>query len=80
MSIGRYNDDHRREALEWSKKNYNIQIYDFPKDELTKWFTLLKPMIDAYVESTEKRGLPGRAVLQEVLQLKEKYAKEYTKQ
>lgn len=74
---GRYVDNHVKEAMEWSKKTYNVQVYELSPKEIDRWYSVLKPMTDKYVKDAEAKGLPAKAILEDVLKLKEKYSKEY---
>jgi TRAP-type C4-dicarboxylate transport system substrate-binding protein len=74
---GQYVDNHVKEAMEWSKKTYNVQVYELSPKEIDRWYSVLKPMTDKYIKDVEAKGLPGKAILEDVLKLKEKYSKEY---
>jgi TRAP-type transport system periplasmic protein len=74
---GTYVDDHVKEALAWSKEKYNHQIFNLPAAERAEIPKLLQPMMDDYVKRITALGLPGNQVLKDVLELKEKYEKQY---
>lgn len=74
---GKYVDDHVKEAVAWSKKTYNVQFHKLPPKEIERWYALLKPMTDTYLEEVAAKGLPAKAILDNVIKLKEKYSKEY---
>lgn len=77
---GQYVDNHVKEALRWSKETFkDFQMYNLPANELSKWYALLKPMNDKYLKDTEAKGLPAKAILDDVMKFKEKYSKEYAK-
>ncbi len=77
---GQYVDNHVNEALKWSKETYkDFQMVDLSKEELSKWYALLKPMSDQYIKDVEAKGLPAKTILDDVMKLKEKYSKEYAK-
>jgi TRAP-type C4-dicarboxylate transport system substrate-binding protein len=77
---GKYVDNHVNEALKWSKETFkDFQIYNLSKDELSKWYALLNPMADKYLKDYEAKGIPTKAILDDVTKLKEKYSKEYAK-
>jgi TRAP-type transport system periplasmic protein len=71
----RYVDKHAQEALEWAVKERKHQVLELPAADKEKLPGLFKPIIDAYVEKTTKAGLPGDAILKDVLALKAKYEK-----
>jgi TRAP-type C4-dicarboxylate transport system substrate-binding protein len=74
---GQYVDNHVKEAMEWSQKTYNVQVFKLSPQELSRWYALLKPMTDEHVKAVEAKGLPAKAILDDVMKLKEKYSKEY---
>jgi TRAP-type C4-dicarboxylate transport system substrate-binding protein len=77
---GQYVDNHVNSALKWSKDTFkDFQMIDLPKEELSRWYALLKPMTDKYLRDYEAKGLPTKAILSDVMTLKEKYTKEYAK-
>jgi TRAP-type C4-dicarboxylate transport system substrate-binding protein len=77
---GQYVDNHVKEALKWSKDNFkDFQVFDLSKDELSKWYALLKPMNERYLKDYEAKGIPTKAILADVMKFKDKYSKEYAK-
>jgi len=79
---GQYVDNHVKEAMKWSMETYKdpkVQVYELSKEELSKWYALLKPMTDKYLKDYEAKGLPTKAILDDVIKLKGKYTKEYAK-
>lgn len=76
---GQYVDNHVNEAMKWSKETHKVQVNTLPKPELDKWYALLKPMMNKYLKDYEAKGLPTKAILDDVMKLKAKYSKEYAK-
>jgi len=77
---GQYVDNHVKEAMKWSSQTYTnppVQVYKLSPQELSRWYALLKPMTDQYVSDVSAKGLPAKAILEDVLKLKEKYSKEF---
>ncbi|MEW6376947.1 MAG: TRAP transporter substrate-binding protein [Thermodesulfobacteriota bacterium] len=74
---GQYVDNHVKEAMKWSEKTYNVQVYKLSPKEISRWYALLKPMTDKHLKDVEAKGLPAKAILDDVMKLKEKYSKEY---
>jgi len=74
---GQYVDNHVKESMKWSDQTYKVKVYKLPPQELSKWYALLKPMTDTYIKNVEAKGLPAKAILDDVMKLKEKYSKEY---
>ncbi|MCJ7803543.1 MAG: TRAP transporter substrate-binding protein [Desulfobacterales bacterium] len=77
---GQYVDNHVNNSLKWSQETYkDFQMYTLSKEELAKWYALLKPMDDKYLKEYEAKGIPTKAILDDVLKSKDKYSKEYAK-
>ena len=76
---GQYMDRHVKESIEWSKKNYNIEIITLSKAEMAKWKKLMDPLIDDYIKKLNNAGLPGKKIIDDIYELKAKYEKEYAK-
>jgi len=74
---GKYVDDHVKESMAWSEKTYDVQVYKLSPKEISRWYAVLKPMTDTYLKDVQAKGLPAEAILDDVMKLKEKYAKEY---
>jgi TRAP-type transport system periplasmic protein len=72
---GDYVDGHVKEALDWSKEKYNLQIFNLPPNETAQIPTILKPIIDAYIKRVTEQGLPGEQIVKDVMELKAKYDK-----
>jgi TRAP-type C4-dicarboxylate transport system substrate-binding protein len=71
---GRYNDNHEKEALEWSKEKYNVEIITLASDELAEWHRLLGPLSEPYMDITEG-GISGKEFWAQMLKFKEAYLK-----
>lgn len=77
---GQYVDNHVHEALRWSRETYkDFQVYHLSREELAEWSALLRPMNEKYIKDYEAKGLPARAIYEDVLKSKDKYTKEYVK-
>lgn len=69
---GTYVDDHVTEALDWSKKNYDLQVFHLPAADAETVRTAVKPMLDEYVKKVTALGLPGDRIIADALALKKK--------
>ena len=74
---GKYMDDHVKKSIDWSKKNYNIEIYELPKKEMAKWDKLLEPITDKWIKGAEAKGIPGKKIVKDIEKLNKKYSKKY---
>ncbi len=69
---GTYVDDHVTEALAWSKKTHDHQVFTLSSADAENVKTLVKPMVDEYVKKVTALGLPGDKIVADVLALKTK--------
>jgi TRAP-type C4-dicarboxylate transport system substrate-binding protein len=74
---GKYMDDHVKKSIDWSKKNYNIEIYELSKEEMAKWDKLVEPITDKWVKDAEAKGIPAKEIVKEIDKLNKKYSKKY---
>ena len=72
---GTYEDNHSDEAIEWSKKTYNIEVIKLSKEEKAKWDKMLEPMISKWIGDAKAKGLPGEAIIEDIKALTKKYSK-----
>ena len=69
---GNYVDNHVAEALDWSKKNHNLQLFHLSAADEAAVRKNVQPMVDDYVKRVSAAGLPGKQILADVLALKKK--------
>lgn len=50
-------------------KAANVEIYQIPDDEIARWKEAAAPVIQNWIANTEKAGLPGRALYDQMMQL-----------
>jgi TRAP-type C4-dicarboxylate transport system substrate-binding protein len=74
---GTYVDAHVTEALAWSGKNYNHQVFILPAADGETVKGLLKPMADDYIKRVTEQGLPGSQIVADALALKKKHERQY---
>ena len=74
---GTYVDDHVTEALDWSRKNYNHQVFTLPAADAEAVKVQLKPMVDEYVKRVAALGLPAEQIVADALALKKKHELQY---
>ncbi len=71
---GDYMDNHVKDALEWSKQEYGLQMTTLTPEETARWDAKLKPIQDNYVAEMEGQGLPAKAYQKRLYELIEKYS------
>ena len=69
---GNYVDTHVTEALAWSKKNHDHQVFPLPAADAEAVKSQLKPMVDEYVKRVAALGLPADQIVADALALKKK--------
>jgi len=60
---------HAAEAL----KGMGVDIYEVSQSEQKVWWDALNPMLDGWIKSINDMGMPGQQIMEEVLDLSEKY-------
>ena len=69
---GEYADKHADDAVEWSKKEENVQFITLPKEELDKWKAKVENVQNQYFDRAKAAGLDGKKILDDVIKLKGK--------
>jgi TRAP-type C4-dicarboxylate transport system substrate-binding protein len=72
---GVYMDNHVNESLEWSKKNYSIEIIELSAAETAKWNERLDPIVQKWVDDAKEKGLPAQQIIADIQAFAKKYAK-----
>lgn len=73
---GNYVDGHVAEALDWSKKNHNLQVFPLSAADAATVKGLLQPMVDDYVKRVSAQGLNGKQIVADIMALKKKNEKQ----
>jgi TRAP-type C4-dicarboxylate transport system substrate-binding protein len=74
---GTYVDSHVTDALDWSKKSYDHQVFTLPADDSEAVRNLLKPMVDDYIKRVTALNLPANQIVADALALKKKHEQQY---
>jgi TRAP-type C4-dicarboxylate transport system substrate-binding protein len=74
---GNYVDAHVTEALAWSRKTYDHQVFTLSGSDAESVKTLLKPIVDDYVKRVTALGLPADRIVADALALKKKHERQY---
>jgi len=72
---GDYMDNHVKEAIEWSKKTYNVEFITLSKEEKAAWEAKLQFLTDKWVAGAKEKGLPAEAIVSDIKASVAKYAK-----
>jgi TRAP-type C4-dicarboxylate transport system substrate-binding protein len=73
---GRYVDEHVREAVEWSKDTYSVEVIEFSKEEKKRMNELLSPLVEGYIQRTESK-VPAGEVIDDIHKFMAKYKEKY---
>jgi TRAP-type C4-dicarboxylate transport system substrate-binding protein len=74
---GKYVDGHAKDAMEWSKKEHNVEFIPLSDEERGKWMGKVAPLVEDYVKKMEAAKLPGAQIVDDAKKLTEKYNKEF---
>ena len=72
---GRYLDSHVTKSLQWSKEQYDVQVYTLTETEHAEIKAKGEGLVEAWKQEAAKAGLDGDAILADMLALKNKYEK-----
>lgn len=74
---GQYMDQHVIEALDWSKKKYDIELIHLSPEQYAIAQDKIAPLVQEWQDTANKDGLPAEKILLDLQALKAKYEKEY---
>ncbi len=63
---GQYLDNHVKESIEWSVKNQGVKVIKLSAKEKAKWDKRLEPITNKWIKSAEKKGLAGKAIVEDI--------------
>lgn len=63
---GTYMDQHVEESVQWSKKNYNVELIAFDETRKSCWNALLQPIIDQWKTTATGKGLPADDIITDI--------------
>jgi TRAP-type C4-dicarboxylate transport system substrate-binding protein len=72
---GTYMDNHVKEAIDWSEKNYQVEFIKLDPKEKANWDQMLQPIIDQWIEEAKEKELPAEAIVTDMKALVAKYSK-----
>ena len=73
---GEYVDNHVRESLAWSKKDYDHQVYTFSKADIDAMNELLRPITDSYIARVSALGFAADKIVSDVMELKKHHERQ----
>ncbi len=75
---GRLRAEHTRGGLEYGVNEHGIEVFELTPEEEAKWLQRIEPVVDDWIQRREARGLPGRAAVEIIRDLDQKYSQEYS--
>lgn len=72
---GTYMDNHVKESIEWSKKNYNVEFIQLSDSEMATWNQKLQFITENWVKSAKEKGLPAEAIVEDIKTLTKNHSK-----
>ena len=75
---GDYLDNHCVDAVEWAVSEEGVEVVTLSADEQARWDAALQPLVEEYVADLESKGLPGRAFVERLYELRDKYSAEFS--
>jgi TRAP-type C4-dicarboxylate transport system substrate-binding protein len=76
LKAGKIWDYHQIEGMDYGIQ-HGMEVIEIPPDEAKRWTARLKPVQDEYVAEMAAKGLPGKEVLDFVLENAREYAERY---
>jgi len=67
-----------KEGLEYGKKEHGIETIQLSQEQHNKWRKKVKPVVNEWVESMNKKGLPGEETLDIAQEMDKKYTIMYS--
>ncbi len=72
---GTYMDDHVKDSIEWSKKNYNVEFIQLGDSEMAMWNQKLQFITDNWIKKAKEKGLAAEAIVEDIRALTKKHSK-----
>ncbi len=63
---GRYMDRHVREAMQWSREKYKVEVIKLSPAEKTRWDKRLRPIVAKWIAGARAKGLDGEAIVADI--------------
>jgi len=72
---GTYMDNHVKDSIEWSKKNYNVEFIQLGDSEMAMWNQKLQFIADNWIKNAKEKGLAAEAIVEDIKTLTKKHSK-----
>ncbi len=76
--VAGFYDKLNKEGSEWAQKEESVKIYTLTESQKYKWKEKLKPLLDEQITKLNKRNLPGKKIMNTILELAKKYNQKYS--
>lgn len=71
---GVYVDNHVKDALEWSKETYGVEVIRLSDEERARWNERLAPITEGWIADASGKGLPAETIVADIRELAAKHA------
>ena len=71
---GKYMDNHVKEAISWSKKEYKVEFIELSDSEKAEWSNKLKFITDKWIQDAKAKGFPAEAIVKDIKTFTKKYS------
>ncbi|RJX27834.1 MAG: ABC transporter substrate-binding protein [Dethiobacter sp.] len=74
---GKLRTDHTEGGLQYGIKEHKVEVITLSAEEQARWLKQIEPVVDAWIEKTNKAGLPGNDVVKKVKEIDAKMSQKY---
>jgi len=65
-------------AIKWAQDEHSMEMITLSEEEAQKWKDILKPLLDKRISTLDESGLPGKEIVDRIMELADKYNQEYS--
>ena len=71
---GNYMDNHVKEAIIWSEKEYKVEFIRLNKKQKLEWNKKLRFINDQWIKNAKEKGLPAETIVNDIKSFAKKYS------
>jgi TRAP-type C4-dicarboxylate transport system substrate-binding protein len=71
---GDYMDNHVKDSIQWSEKNYQVEFIKLSQKEKTKWDGRLKNITEQWIADKKAKGYPAEQIVEDIKVLIKKHS------
>lgn len=73
---GEYMDQHVRDAIEWSKDTYEVEVIELTPSQKEEWNRRLETITDEWISQAKGKGLPAEEIVTDLKTLIQTYSRQ----